>query len=130
MRAFRYTVAALAVAVGAALMLPVAGSSADPADSADRANAKIIRVGDDFFSPDSARVGRGRVISWVWSGRNDNAHNIRLRRAPGGVSKGRFRSPTRRTNFRFSRRVRRPGKYVFVCSFHSPEMRAVIRVRR
>ena len=98
--------------------------------TADRANAKVIRVADDVFSPDSARVGRGRVITWVWSSRNENAHNVRLRRAPSGVSKSRFRSPSRRTSFRFSRRVRRPGRYVFVCSFHAPNMRLVIRVHR
>ena len=121
----------LGAAACAALALPVAGSSADPAGStADRANPKVIRVADDVFAPNSARVGRGRVITWVWSGRNENAHNVRLRRAPGGVDKGRFRSPSRRTNFRFSRRVRKPGRYVFVCSFHAPGMRLVIRVHR
>ena len=114
----------------AAMTLPVAGSAADSTDLADRASAKIIRVGDDFFSPNSTGAGRGRVITWVWARGNDNAHNVRLRRAPGGVSKGRFRSPTRRSGFRFSRRVRKPGRYVFVCSLHAPEMRAVVRVRR
>jgi len=128
LKIIRFTVAAAAAC--AALMLPVAGSSAEGTDAAERANPKIIRVADDFFSPDSTRVARRRVISWVWSNRNENAHNVRLRRAPGGVDKGRFRSPSRRTNFRFSRRVRKPGRYVFVCSFHAPEMRLVVRVRR
>ena len=118
-----------AVIAAAALTVPVAGSAADSADPAKRA-AKVIRVADDVFAPNSARVGRGRVITWVWSNRNDNAHNVRLRRAPSGVDKGRFRSASRTRNYRFSRRVGRPGRYVFVCSFHAPNMRLVIRVRR
>ena len=126
-KTFRWIVG---VAACAALTVPVAGSSAEPTDGADRANPKIIRVGDDFFSPDATRVGRRRVITWVWSRNNDNAHNVRLRRAPSGVDKGRFRSPTRRSGFRFSRRVRKPGRYVFVCSLHAPGMRLVVRVRR
>ena len=120
----------LGAAACVALAVPVAGSSAEPSGVAERANAKIIRVADDVFRPDSARVGRRRRITWVWSANNENAHNVRLRRAPGGVTKGAFRSPSRRTNFRFSRRVRRAGRYVFVCSFHAPKMRLVIRVHR
>ena len=117
------------VIAGAALTVPVAGSSADPADPAKRA-AKVIRVADDVFAPNAARVGRGRVITWVWSNRNKNAHNVRLRRAPSGVDKSRFRSASRLRNYSFSRRVRKPGRYVFVCSFHAPGMRLVVRVRR
>jgi plastocyanin len=127
-RSIRWTVIAAFVAVVVAL--PVAGSAADSTTTAARGKAKVIRVGDDFFAPNSVHVGRGRVISWVWSGRNKNTHNVRLRRAPGGVAKSRFRSPSRRRNFRFSRRMGRPGRYVFVCSFHAPEMRLVVRVRR
>jgi plastocyanin len=114
-------------AIACTALAPVAGSTAD---TADRANPKIIRVGDDYFSPGSTRVGKGRLISWVWAGSNDNAHNVRLRRAPDGAVKRRFRSPTRRSGFRFSRRVNTPGRYVFVCSLHAPEMRHVINVRR
>ena len=118
---------AVGVAACAALVLPAAGSSAD---TADRRAPKFVKVGDDFFSPASTSVPRGRVVRWVWSPANENAHNIRLRRAPGGVDKGRFRSASRRVNYTFQRRLRRPGRYVFVCSFHAPGMRQVIRVRR
>ena len=128
LKSVRWVVAAVAASLVVAV--PVAGSSADTADTSERARAKIIRVGDDFFAPNATRVGRGRVISWVWSNRNKNAHNVRLRRAPAGVDKGRFRSPTRRKSFRFSRRMGKPGRYVFVCSLHAPGMRLVVRVRR
>ncbi len=50
------------VVMAAALAVPVAASSADSADRAKRA-AKVIRVADDVFAPNSARVGRGRVIT-------------------------------------------------------------------
>ena len=119
--------AVVAVAALAAVGMPAAGSSAD---TADRRAPKFVKVGDDFFSPASTSVPRGRVVRWVWSPANDNAHNVRLRRAPGGVDKGRFRSASRRVNYTFQRRLRRPGRYVFVCSFHAPGMRQVIRVRR
>ena len=125
-RNIRWTAVATA-AVACVALAPVAGSTAD---TADRANPKVIRVGDDFFAPGATRVGKGRLIRWVWSGSNDSAHNVRLRRGPGGASKGRFRSPTRTSGFRFSRRVNTPGRYVFVCSLHAPEMRHVINVRR
>ena len=118
--------AVVTAALSCVALAPVTGSTAA---TADRANPKVIRVGDDFFSPGSTRVGKGRLIRWVWSAGNDNAHNVRLRQAPGGVSKARFRSPTRRSNFRFSRRVGKPGRYVFACALHEG-MRHVINVRR
>ena len=116
---------ALAAAVSVSAVLPVAGSSAETAER----KAKFVRVGDDFFSPSSTRVPRRKVITWVW-GNNDNAHNVRLRQAPAGVDRGGFRSATKRRNYRFSRRLRKPGRYVFVCSLHAPGMRMVVRVRR
>jgi len=119
----------LAVVACLAMTLPLAGSPAG-ADVAAKGKAKVVRVADDFFSPDSTGVGRGRVITWVWARGNENAHNVRLRGAPSGVSKRRFRAPRRRARVRFARRVRKPGRYVFVCSFHAPEMRLVLRVHR
>jgi plastocyanin len=118
---------AVAFAALALVGVPAAGSSAD---TADRRAPKFVKVADDFFSPASTSVPRGRVVRWVWSPANDNAHNVRLRRGPSGVDRSGFRSASRRVNYTFQRRLRRPGRYVFVCSFHAPGMRQVIRVRR
>lgn len=125
-RARLLTLVAAAACVSA-VAAPTAGSTAE---TAERANPKVIRVGDDFFSPSFARVPRGKTVKWVWSRRNESSHNVRLRRAPGGVVKRRFKSRSGRRGIRFARRLKKPGLYVFVCSFHAPEMRHKIRVRR
>ena len=125
-RAHRWPLIAT-VACLAAAALPVTGSSAD---SAQRGTAKIVRVGDDYFTPVMMRVVPNRLIRWVWVMENTNTHNVVLKTSPRGVDKSKFRSANGSIGIRFARRMPKVGMYEFVCTFHSTVMRHQIRVRR
>ena len=118
----------VAVACLAAAALPATGSSAPTADRAG--SPKIIKVADDYFAPPFTRVVPNRMVKWVWSLDNTNTHNVRLKSAPAGVDKSKFRSANGSIGIRFARRLTKVGLYEFVCTFHSTVMRHKIRVRR
>lgn len=110
-----------------AILVPAAGG----AQEAPRAGSpKIIKVADDFFSPAVTSVRPQRLIKWVWSRENVDTHNVRLRSAPPGVDKSKFRSASGSIGVRFERRLPKTGKYTFVCTFHATVMRLNITVRR
>lgn len=105
-----------------------AGAAAAPTQAAAAARKrKIVRVRDNFFSPSRTRVRRGTRVVWRWPRRNANTHNVVLTRAPRGVR--RFRSASAVSGYRFARRLRRPGRYRVICTFHA-NMKMRIRVRR
>ena len=112
--------------------LAVAGIAllgAMPAQAAAKPPRKTVEVGDNFFSPEKLTVKRRTVVVWRWPGADSSGavHDVKLRRAPKGVR--RFHSQPAATDYRFKRRLKRPGRYKVVCTFH-PEMRMTIRVRR
>ena len=117
-----------AVACLAAAALPATGSTAAPAERAT--NPKIVKVGDDYFTPAFTAVVPNRLVKWVWLLDNTNTHNVRLKTAPAGVDKSKFRSANGSIGIRFARRLPKVGLYEFVCTFHSTVMRHKIRVRR
>lgn len=109
---------------GAAAGASTAASSAPTATAARR---RVVRVRDDFFSPRRLGVRRGSVLVWRWARANRAVHDVALRRAPRGVK--RFRSAPASRGARFARRLKRPGLYRMVCTFH-PGMAMRVRVRR
>ena len=111
----------------AAAALPVTASSAG---TAQRGNAKIVQVADDYFAPAMMRVVPNRLVRWVWLMDNTNTHNVVLKTAPAGVEKRKYRSVNGSIGIRFERRLTKVGLYEFVCTFHSTVMRHKIRVRR
>jgi plastocyanin len=90
---------------------------------------KTVRVYDNYFLPDSLSVRRGRTVVWRWPGADEagDVHDVKLRSGPKGVKK--FQSEAASTDYSFRRRLRRPGRYRIVCTFHQ-EMKMSIRVRR
>jgi plastocyanin len=86
-----------------------------------------VRVLDNVFAPRRLRVPRGTTIVWKWGRRNSETHDVLLTRRPRGVR--RFGSPSAATDFRFRRKLRKPGAYRFVCTFHEG-MGMKVRVRR
>ena len=126
MRVRRWSVV-VSVMAALAAVIPASGG----AQEAPRADSpKIIKVADDFFSPAVTTVRPKRLIKWVWSRANVDTHNVRLRSAPQGVDKAKFRSASGSIGVRFERRLPKPGKYTFVCTFHTTVMRLNITVRR
>lgn len=112
----------LAVAAPVALL---AFASA-PADAAPA----LSKVRDDYISPVSLSIARGGSVKWVWAASNLHPHNVRLAKAPRGVGKHRFRSPTRTGRFSFVRAFTIAGSYRFLCTLHPFTMRQTVTVRR
>ena len=119
--------AKILAATAAALVLAIGPASAAPASAPA---PKLTRVLDDYYSPVGLTVAPGGAVKWVWAGSNLHPHNVRLAKAPSGVAKRRFRSPTRVRRFSFVRTFTVPGSYQFFCTVHPFTMRQTITVRR
>ena len=104
----------LALATGA-VAIAVAMAVAIPSTA-----ATTVRVDDDVFRPGSLTVSKGTTVRWRWVG--DDPHNVTVSRGPA-----KFRSATKRSGT-YSRRMRRRGRYVIVCTVH-PGMDMRLRVR-
>lgn len=88
---------------------------------------RTVRVGDNFFAPESLRVPRNSTITWRWPSTPGDVHDVALRARPKGVK--RFKSELSASDYSFRRKLVKPGKYSIVCTIHA-EMRMTIRVRR
>ena len=103
---------ALALVAALGIAAAAATGAAAPADGATR----TVRVGDNYFSPNSATVRRGALVRFRWVGRRP--HNVT---GPG------FASRTQ-TNGSYSRRFNSRRSYRLVCTLHSGmEMRVRVR---
>ena len=101
--------------------LPALAALATTAALAPTASAVTrVRVDDDVFRPGSVTVRAGTTVVWRWVG--DNPHNVTVTRGPV-----KFRSSTKSSG-RFSKRMRRGGRYRIVCTVH-PGMDMTLRVR-
>ncbi len=87
-----------------------------------------VRIGDDFFAPRRVAVERCARVKWRWLPGNLHVHDVTLRKAPPKVRKRNFKSGTGSIGLRFSRRLKRPGTYRFVCSVHRTVMKLTIVV--
>jgi len=88
---------------------------------------KTVRIGDNFFAPDSLRVPRNSVITWKWPSTPGDVHDVALRSRPKGVKK--FHSLPVASSYSFAKTLKKPGKYYLVCTFHE-EMDMTIRVTK
>lgn len=73
----------------------------------------------DYFSPDHLEIEVGDRIEWIWSDLNQNPHPISLESGPAGVNRLDFmtaNAPSR--NYRWVRRLDKPGLWTFVCPLH------------
>ena len=102
---------------------------AAPAGAERKPQRKTVKVGDNFFQPAELRVNRRSQITWRWPREaGGDVHDVKLVKAPRGERK--FESESATYDFEFRRRLKRPGLYRFVCTFHETEMAMTIRVRR
>jgi plastocyanin len=99
------------------------------ADSARAAARRTVRIGDNFFLPDTLKVKPRTQIVWRWPGADvgGDVHDVKLRSGPKGAR--RFHSEAAATDYEFRRRLKQPGRYRIVCTLHE-EMRLRITVRR
>jgi plastocyanin len=116
----RRNIAAAALALSALALAPVAISQAA------KPVKKTIKVGDNFFAPDALKVPVGSKITWRWPKNPGDVHDVKLRSGPKDVKK--FHSGTAASSYSFARTLKKPGKYVVICTFHE-EMTMTIRVK-
>ena len=110
------------------LIAGVALLCAAPAQAA-KPKGKTVRIYDSYFLKDSITVKRGAVVTWRWPGFDEagDVHDVKLKSGPKGVKK--FHSEAAATDYRFRRKLRKPGRYRIVCTLHE-DMKMKIRVRR
>ena len=110
------------------LIAGVALLGAAPAQAA-KPKGKTVRIYDNYFLKDSITVKRGAVVTWRWPGFDEagDVHDVKLKSGPKGVKK--FHSEAAATDYRFRRKLRKPGRYRIVCTLHE-DMKMKIRVRR
>jgi plastocyanin len=109
------------VAAGS-LALALAG-----AGGAFGSSSKVVKVGDDYFSPAKVTVKKGTKVRWAWLDGNQDNHDVRLKSGPRGVK--RFKSDLAASDYSFSKRLTVPGTYKIYCSLHAT-MRETIVVKR
>jgi len=110
----------------AAGALVLAALVAAPATQAGGAKSKIIKIGDNFFAPDSVKVTKGTKVVWRWPKYAGDTHDVKLRSGPKGVKK--FKSDFAASDYSFARTLKKPGKYVVICTLHQ-DMTMTIRVK-
>ena len=97
-----------------------------PASQAGGAKSKVIKIGDNFFAPDATKVAKGTKVVWRWPKYPGDVHDVKLRSGPKGVKK--FHSQLAASSYSFARTLKKPGKYVVICTIHE-EMKMTIRVK-
>ena len=111
-----------------ALIAVVAGAALTSAAPAHGAAGKTVKVGDNYFTPQTLSVQRGTTITWRWPGYYEagDVHDLRLISGPKGVKT--FHSEAASTDYRYRRKLTVPGTYRLGCSLHEG-MRMTVKVR-
>jgi plastocyanin len=104
-----------------------AGKARVGAAVATAAGTRTVKVGDYFLSPSRMTVSRGTRVVWKWLASNGDTHDVKLKRGPRGVTH--FHSDYASTGYSFARRLRKPGKYVVICTLHPTKMHQTITVK-
>jgi plastocyanin len=104
----------------AALAIVPAVVCAVVAIPATAASKKTIKLGDNFFKPESTSVKKGTTVVWDWTGKAP--HNVTVVSGPQ-----KFRSKVQ-TSGTFTRKLTKAGTYKIVCTIH-PGMDLTLKVR-
>jgi plastocyanin len=112
--------------IAIAMLAGVALLSAAPALGASK---KTVKLGDNYYAPETLKVKRGTTVTWRWPGfeQAGDVHDVKLKSGPKGVKK--FHSEAASTDFSFKRKLKVAGTYKVVCTLHH-EMRMTIKVRK
>ena len=116
----RRNIAAAAVVLGALVVAPASQAVSS------KVVKKTVKIGDNFFSPDSLKVPKDTKVTWRWPKNPGDVHDVKLRSGPKGVKK--FHSQLAASGYSFARTLKKPGKYVVICTLHE-EMKMTIRVK-
>lgn len=85
------------------------------------AGTKTIKIGDNWFvsaskNDTTVTVTKGSRIKWKFTG--DEGHEVRLKSAPSGIKKSKFKVGERSSGSRSSPELTKPGTYKFYCPIH------------
>src|SRR5215211_3860278 len=97
-----------------------------PATQAGGARSKVVKIGDNYFAPDSLKVAKNTKVIWRWPRYLGDVHDVKLRSGPKGVK--RFKSDFAASDYSFARTLKKPGKYIVICTLHQ-DMTMTIRVK-
>jgi plastocyanin len=89
---------------------------------------KTVRIGDNYFTPQTLKVKKGTTITWKWPGADmaGDVHDVKLKSGPRGVKK--FHSDPASSDYRYKRKLTVPGTYRIVCTLHEDmKMKIVVR---
>ncbi len=113
--------AAAVVALGALVVVPASQAVSS------KVVKKTVKIGDNFFSPDSLKVPKNAQGHLALA----EEPRRRARRVPAQGPKGvkKFHSDLAASGYSFSRTLKKPGKYVVICTIHE-EMKMTIRVKK
>ena len=109
---------ALAVTTAAALMtfgvggaaVSAAGASTAASTAAQSSGKTKIEVGDNFFDPEEVEIPAGTKVTWTNDGKI--LHNV------VSTKGAKFGTKTLARGKSYSYKFKKPGKYVYYCSFH------------
>jgi plastocyanin len=117
------------LALAGAAALAVAPAQAGTPAAKRKPQRKTVLVEDNFYAPQRLTVNRNSTIRWRWSDAAADVHDVKLTKGPRGVR--RFQSEVGGPGYVFSRKLRKPGLYRLLCTFHIEDgMKMTIRVRR
>ncbi len=77
----RRNIAAAVVALGALVVAPASQAVSS------KVVKKTVKIGDNFFSPDSLKVPKNAKVTWRWPKNPGDVHDVYLRKGPKGVKK-------------------------------------------
>ena len=121
----RRTILPLAAAIAAAALLALGGGGAG---AAAKATPKVVQVKDDLYTPVSVSLAKNGSVKWKWVN-TIHTHNVRLTKAPAGVTKSNFYSQNSASpTYTFTRKFTKVGKYHFICSIHPTKMQMDVNV--
>ncbi len=110
-------------ATAGSLALALAGASG----ALGASKTKVVKVGDDFYSPSKLTIKKGSKVRWTWLDGNQDNHDVRLKSGPKGVKK--FKSALAGADYSYSQTFKVPGTYKIYCSIHV-DMRQTITVKK
>jgi len=105
----------------------VRGRRRGASGAADRPPSKKVKVADNFYSPKQLTVPENTTIVWKWSRLNGETHDVFAAAKPKGVK--RIWSVPAATHYTFKRKLKKAGKYRFICTFHE-DMAMRVTVKR
>jgi plastocyanin len=123
-----------ALALVAAVALPVSGFAAGDSGHAKR-SVKKVTVADDFYSPTDLQVTAGRTgkeVKFKWDENNTDSHNVVLKSGPKSLThkeKKKFKSAVGSVGVRFNPVFKKKGTYKFICTIHPTVMKLSVKVK-